>query len=68
MVDYGPQQSGLPFGSLSPCKANLPPGIYAIWATKSSDAVSSKLGLLEAVEVTEANKRIDLVVDHELPR
>jgi hypothetical protein len=63
MLDYSETVTGLPLGELSPSRAELAPGIYALWATLPNAA--ARLGLLKGVKVLPSRPvmRIDLVVE-----
>lgn len=65
MLDYKQRSDGFPLGKLTPSRAELPPGTYALWAT--SGGATRRLGLLKGVRVVPERslevKRIDLVIN-----
>jgi hypothetical protein len=66
MLDYRDTGDGLPFGGLSPVRVDMPPGLYALWATRDADPMR-RLGVVKSILIlpsaTREIKQIDLVVD-----
>lgn len=70
MLDYRDTGDGLPFSGLSPARVDLPPGLYALWATRDADPMH-RLGVVKSILILPSATReitqIDLVVDPGAP-